>query len=60
MSFHQARGLVNVSYPYEVIFDSFHDGHVRVVRVMRLITPADSSGAQGEPLTGAWTYDNIP
>jgi hypothetical protein len=42
---------------HEVIFDDLHDGHVRV---MRLITPLDSSGAEGESLSGAWAHDNIP
>ena len=42
---------------HEVIFDDLHDGHLRV---MRLITPFDSSGTQGESLAGGWTYDNIP
>ena len=45
------------AFGHEVIFDDLHDGHVWV---MRLITPLDSSGAQGESLTGGWTYDNIP
>ncbi len=42
---------------HEVIFDDLHDGHVQV---MRLITPVDSSGAEGESLPGSWGYDNIP
>ena len=45
------------AFGHEVIFDDLHDGHVRV---MRLITPVDSSGTEGESLTGSWTYDNIP
>ncbi len=44
-------------FGHEVIFDDVHDGHVWV---MRLITPADTSGTQGESLTGGWAYDNIP
>jgi hypothetical protein len=42
---------------HEVIFDDIHDGHILV---MRLITPTDSSGTQGESLAGGWAYDNIP
>jgi hypothetical protein len=45
------------AFGQEVIFDEPHDGHVRV---MRLITPTDSGGAQGESLAGSWAYDNIP
>jgi hypothetical protein len=42
---------------HEAIFDDLHDGHLWV---MRLITPFDSSGTQGESLAGGWAYDNIP
>jgi hypothetical protein len=45
------------AFGHDVIFDDLHDGHVWV---MRLITPFDSAGTQGEPLTGGWAYDNIP
>ncbi len=39
-----------------VIFDKPGDG---TVQVMRVITPVDSAGTQGEPLAGSWVYDNI-
>ena len=45
------------TFGHGVIFDDLHNGHVRV---MRVITPFDSSGTQGESLAGGWTYDNIP
>ena len=30
------------------------------VRVMRVVTPRDSNGLEGEALAGEWAYDNIP